>query len=220
MTCSFVQGTDLNTPEPCCPSWIPSPTASTSTSATSSGSGTASVAMPCKHLARPAYSTSNGRHRTLLHDLQPNLQIISFILLDPTIGDRSPSRDKMNDMMTHLTSAKVDTWPDRETAVRYLAGRPGTRNWHPEVLRLYAQKGLKSQPAPGGGSNVTLACTKAYECVSFLPAELSVRSTTHDCLQAVIRAVNHQPRAVEVLRELKRRGPAVHLILSAVDEFG
>lgn len=38
--------------------------------------------------------------------------------------------------------------------------------------------------------------------------------------QSVIRAVNHHPRAVEVLHDLYAHGPPVHLVLSATDEFG
>ena len=108
--------------------------------------------------------------RILLHDLKPELPIISFILLDPTIGDRSPSRDRMMQMMTNMTWSKIDTWPDRAAALKYLAKQPGTRNWHPEVLKLFVEKGLRDHPAsvhprPWKFSGATLACSKGYECV-------------------------------------------------------
>ncbi|KAG7099923.1 hypothetical protein E1B28_001718 [Marasmius oreades] len=146
-----------------------------------------------------------GNSLVLLHELQPRLQFSSFILMDPTLGRESPAKDRMQRILTHLTWCKNDTWMNRKLALKELSTQPGFRNWHPEVLKLYVAHGLTEHPAkkypdPWTFKGVTLACNKRYETACY-------------------RADSHHPRAWNVLHELYRCGPPVHLIHSLQDEF-
>ncbi|PSR71770.1 hypothetical protein PHLCEN_2v12374 [Hermanssonia centrifuga] len=147
-----------------------------------------------------------GNSLIILDSLQNEFQFKGFILLDPTLGRESPAKDHMQRVLTQLTWNKRDTWPNRKAALKDLSKQPGFRNWHPEVLRLFLEKGLRDHPASKlpdpwcfkGG--VSLACSRANEA-------------------ACNFANDHHVFAFDYLQQMYREGKTVHLIHSKVDEF-
>lgn len=150
--------------------------------------------------------SNGGNAMTLLHSLSTGLEFQALILLDPTLGRESVEKDHMQRVLTQLTWNKRDTWPSRKAALKDLSTQLGFRNWHPDVLRLFIEKGLKDHSASKfpdpwifkGG--VTLCCSRAYEAASNL-------------------ANDHHAFAFDHLQYMYRSGQAVYLIHSKKDEF-
>ncbi|KAH8818895.1 hypothetical protein DL96DRAFT_1820267 [Flagelloscypha sp. PMI_526] len=147
-----------------------------------------------------------GNALTLVQSLDPTLKVLATILCDPTIGLPGKSKDKMQQILACIVWTKVDTWLNRNSARKNLSVTPGYKNWDPRVLDVFVAKGLRKHPAssapfPCTFNGVSLACTRPYEA-------------------SIHHSDDHHAQAFDMLRELYRSNNHVHLIMSAVDEFG
>ncbi|KLO12044.1 hypothetical protein SCHPADRAFT_941536 [Schizopora paradoxa] len=148
----------------------------------------------------------SGSACVLFDKIQNDFHLEKLILLDAAIGPDSGPRRHMSRVLAHITWTKRDCWPGREAAKQDLGKQPGIRNWHPDVLKNFIEKGLRDHPASKipdpwrfkGG--VTLACSRANECAT---------NYAHD----------HHETAFEHLHALYRDRRQVHHILSGADEF-
>ncbi|TFY62171.1 hypothetical protein EVG20_g6800 [Dentipellis fragilis] len=110
-----------------------------------------------------------------LYQQQACTPFSSVVLVDPVFtaatGKTAPSEQKANTIrFVESTKRRVDIWPSKGEAVRWLAGRRPFKTWDPRVLKIFVDDGLRPLPTawyPEYAKGVTLKCHKLQESAAY-----------------------------------------------------
>ncbi|KAG6335177.1 hypothetical protein ID866_3921 [Astraeus odoratus] len=95
----------------------------------------------------------------------------SLILVDPVIAESGPSGFTLDHSLKYVVGALIrrSTWPSRNEALRLFKQSPFFASWHPEVLKLYVDYGLTTEPHGG----VRLKMSPVQEGLGFANRQLA-----------------------------------------------
>ncbi|KAI8969894.1 alpha/beta-hydrolase [Trametes punicea] len=126
---------------------------------------------------------SLGATALLLTSVPDGLPVVPYsaiLLVESTIITReayNAHREEREAVLVNLSKAiskRRHIWNSREEAMRYFQERLPWSTWHPRVLELYVQHGLREIDDPCGSegkTKVTLCCKKEQERATYLHNE-------------------------------------------------
>ncbi|KAI0058256.1 alpha/beta-hydrolase [Artomyces pyxidatus] len=137
-----------------------------------------------------AIGHSGGAVVTAFSTLGYSLRSLPFtrmIIIEPAMMPRSVHAELFSEptrMVTvmHATKSRKDIWPTRAAAREWLSKHSPWRDWHPRILNLFVDHGLRDLPTakyPDLKTGVTLSCTRDQESFSY--------SQFQDCVDGLER---------------------------------
>lgn len=130
----------------------------------------------------------------------PQIRYEAVVLCDPMTFDIRRAGGGV--VLSEGSKGRRDIWSSKEDAYATLKSRPAWEIWDDRVLRLYAEKGMRSLPTayyPDKTQGVTLACSRVQETACY-----------RDSL-GCIRVYDH-------FRDFVARQPT-HIIYGAIDDY-
>jgi len=106
----------------------------------------------------------------------------SIIMVEPPMVPREVIPEEQLEqvllLIANAISKRQESWPDRQAAFKFISSRRPWKSWHPRILQLFVEYGLKPRPTSSNPAGVTLCCSNEVEIGIHTKLQVMYRSLT------------------------------------------